>query len=237
MMQITSHRKPEANWLLRALVIPSACLHLLIFLHIAGLYHSDTISCIEFTLKNLSRPETRSIPRPRHRPDPKIRPATVEQLKLHRAVPQNIKPIRVDPADKTAPDTLVEAVSSENPVADLPGLRLGQWQTEPIVAARDFGSAEDYFDLLRLKIEQHKKYPESAQKRHIEGRVTVEFVIEPDGTVSSALIKKRSRSKSLDEAAIQAVREASPLPPPPSYIFSQGQQVRLVLAVVFELTR
>jgi len=236
MMQITSHRKAKPNWLLRGLIIPSVCLHLLIFSHITGLYHSDTISCIELTLKNISKPEARSIPRPRHRPDPKIRPATVEQLKMNRSVQHRIEPIHVEPADKTAPDSLVEALSPENPVSGLPGLQVGQWQAGPVVSAPDFGTAEDYFDMVRLRIEQYKRYPESAQNRHIEGRVTVEFVIEPDGTVSSAHIKKGSRHDSLNEAALRAIKKAAPFPIPPSYIFTQGQPVRLVLAVVFELT-
>jgi len=236
MTHVSSHCKAKPNWLLRGLVIPSVCLHLLIFLHIAGLYHSDAVSCIEMTLKNISKPAARSIPRPRRQPDPKIRPTTVKQLKMHRAVHHRIKPIHIDPADKTAPDTLVEAITNENPVSDLPGLQVGQWQAGPVAVVRDFGTAEDYFDMVRLRIEQHKKYPKSAQNRFVEGRVSVEFVIEPDGTVSTARIKKRSRHHSLNEAAIQAIQNASPFPVPPAYIFTPQQPIRLVLAVVFELT-
>ncbi len=235
-MQIGSHRKTKPNWLLRGLIIPSVCLHLVIFLHIAGLYHSNAFSYIEIAIRDISTPEVRSIPRPRHRPDPQIRPKAVEEIKMNRIAPPAIQPIRLDPADKTAPDSLVEAISPNNPVSNLPGLRIGQWQAEPIAAAGDFGTAEDYFEMVRLKIEQFKKYPVSAQSRHIEGRITVEFAIDSDGTVSSIQIQKSSCHKILDDAAVEAIRKASPFPAPPSTIFTQNQPIRLVLAVVFELT-
>ena len=235
-MQLEPHRKARPNWLLIGLIIPSVCLHLLIFLHIAGLYHSNAVSCIEIAIRNISSPEVRSIPRPRHRPDPQIRPKALEEIKVNRIALPAMQPIRIDPADKTAPDSLVEAISAENPVANLPGLRIGQWRTEPVSADGDFGTAEDYFDMVRLKIEQFKKYPVSAQSRHIEGRITVEFAINPDGAVSSIQIQKSSRHKILDDAAVEAIQKASPFPAPPSCIFTRNQPVRLVLAVVFELT-
>lgn len=234
-MRIETHLKTRPNWLLRGLIIPSVCLHLVIFLHIAGLYHSNAVSYIEIAIRDISAPEVRNIPRPRLRPDPQIRPKAVEEIKLNRIAPPAIQPIRPDPAEKSLPDSLVEAISADNPVSNLPGLQIGQWQAEPI-AGGDFGTAEDYFEMVRLKIEQFKRYPVSAQNRHIEGRITVEFAIDPDGTVSSIEISKSSRHKILDDAAVEAIRKASPFPAPPTYIFTRNQPVRLVLAVVFELT-
>ncbi len=234
-MRIETHRKTRPNWLLIGLIIPSVCIHLVIFLHIAGLYHSNAVSCIEIAIRNISAPEVRNIPRPRHRPNPHIRPKVVEEIKMNRIAPPAIQPIRLDPADKTVPDSLVESISADNPVSNLPGLQIGRWQAEPL-ASGDFGTAEDYFEMVRLKIEQFKKYPVSAQSRHIEGRITVEFAIDPDGTVSSIEIRISSRHKILDDAAVEAIQKASPFPAPPTTIFTQNQPIRLVLAVVFELT-
>jgi protein TonB len=87
--------------------------------------------------------------------------------------------------------------------------------------------------MVRLKIERNKKYPEEARSRQIEGRVTVKFVIMPEGGIRDAAIVKSSSQKALDMAALQAVQNASPFPRPPARFFKGP--VPLTVTVVFEL--
>ncbi len=48
------------------------------------------------------------------------------------------------------------------------------------------------------------KYPEKAQKEKIQGRVTVQFIIEKDGTVTNVKVL-RSVHRLLDKEAIRVV--------------------------------
>jgi len=78
--------KTKPNWLLRGLVGVSLAIHLLILMHVSGIYRSNALSYIEMTLQNVSRPSARSIPRPRHRPK-EIKPEDVKRLKVTRRSP------------------------------------------------------------------------------------------------------------------------------------------------------
>ena len=42
---------------------------------------------------------------------------------------------------------------------------------------------QDYLEMVKVKIEGQKQYPEEARTRHIEGRVSVRFTITPEGHI------------------------------------------------------
>jgi protein TonB len=93
----------------------------------------------------------------------------------------------------------------------------------------------NYLDMVRVKIENHKKYPDAAQQRNIEGQVTVEFTIQLDGRITEPSISKSSGYPSLDLAAIDAVKKASPFSSPPRDYFSDT--IHINLPIRFELIR
>jgi protein TonB len=101
--------------------------------------------------------------------------------------------------------------------------------------AGGFGSKMNYLDMVRVKIENHKKYPDAAQQRNIEGQVTVEFTIQLDGRITEPSISKSSGYPSLDLAAIDAVKKASPFSSPPRDYFSDT--IHINLPIRFELIR
>ncbi|MEW5839278.1 MAG: energy transducer TonB [Pseudomonadota bacterium] len=77
-------------------------------------------------------------------------------------------------------------------------------------------AAEDaYKALLRNRVDAHKQYPRLSRRMGEEGRVVVEFSVSASGEVSGLRIKSGSGSERLDEAALQAVRDAAPFPPFP----------------------
>jgi len=91
--------KKKPNRLLRGLVVVSLAIHLLILVHVSGIYRSKALSYIELTLQNLSKPSTRSIPRPRHRPK-EIKPEDVKRLKITKRRSPPLRPIKVEPVEK-----------------------------------------------------------------------------------------------------------------------------------------
>lgn len=84
------------------------------------------------------------------------------------------------------------------------------------VAAVGNGAAgtgkELYLQRLFTHIEAHKFYPPSARRRHLEGQVRVSFTIDAAGGVSD--LKVAEGHPQLEEAALQTVRSALPLPLP-----------------------
>ena len=87
----------------------------------------------------------------------------------------------------------------------------------------------DYFAKLRAWVEKHKSYPRAARLNHIEGDAMVLFTMNQTGDVLSSHIVKSSGYVTLDEAALGAVRDASPLPPMPDTL----PQKQLVITVPF----
>jgi protein TonB len=61
-----------------------------------------------------------------------------------------------------------------------------------------------------------------------EGRVVVAFVILPDGRVRDIRVVRGSGHALLDRSAVEAVRSASPFPPPPA-------EAEILTPVVFKL--
>jgi protein TonB len=88
--------------------------------------------------------------------------------------------------------------------------------------------------MVRFKIESHKKYPEAARARYIEGRVTLGFVLTAGGRTQAVTVVKSSGHPILDQAAVAAVKDASPFPHPPPGLFKEALQMTIVIA--FELT-
>ena len=208
----------------------SLLIHLVLFLHISRLYSSNAITYIEMTLQNISRPVTRSIPRPRHRPKPPDQPREIKKLRVTQLIPC-LKPIKLEPVEKDLPDSLVEGISMPD-IPDVPSPDISDWS--PDQSAYDYTTADSYLEMVRLKIERHKKYPDSARVRQIEGSVIVRFVILPQGDIKSAEVVKTSGNKALDGAALMAVKDAAPFPKAPAHLFKG--EIPLELTIVFELT-
>jgi len=213
--------KTKPNWLLRGLVGISLGIHLIIFMHIAGVYQSEALTYIELTLKDFSKPPSRNIPRPRFRPKTPKQPKDIKQLNIQKRIIPSLKPMKMATVEKNLPDSLVESVNM------------------PIIPDNpedmsDYVTSNDYFEMVRLRIESHKRYPNAAKRRQIEGRVTVRFVIEPDGHISSLKIVKSTRHRALDQAALNAVKDASPFPRPPKNLFKRS--IPLEITIMFELT-
>lgn len=64
---------------------------------------------------------------------------------------------------------------------------------------------------LLQRIETLKQYPVTARLQRLEGRVVVRIVIQENGDITSATVAKSSGHDLLDQAALETIRQASPL--------------------------
>ncbi|HHS48695.1 MAG TPA: energy transducer TonB [Desulfurella acetivorans] len=72
-----------------------------------------------------------------------------------------------------------------------------------------------YMKLLKNKIQNVWVYPEQARLKNQQGTLLVEFGINKNGSLAYAKVIRSSGYTILDEAAIKAIREASPFNPLP----------------------
>lgn len=74
----------------------------------------------------------------------------------------------------------------------------------------------DYASGVKSAILREKTYPGLAERQGHEGAVKVGFTISADGSLQSVTVKSSSGFDELDEAALDAVRDAAPFDPLPS---------------------
>lgn len=123
-------------------------------------------------------------------------------------------------APATPPDGAIGAGNKAAPVATTTNGSSGIGQigvanpTSVAVAGNgNAGTAKElYLRALFAHIEAHKFYPPSARRRQLEGQVRVSFTIDAGGGVSD--LKVSEGHPQLEEAALQTVRSALPLPLP-----------------------
>ncbi|MBD2770462.1 energy transducer TonB [Hymenobacter sp. BT664] len=103
----------------------------------------------------------------------------------------------------------------------------------PAVVAPDrptqpVGGTQAFFDW----IEKNQQYPALARQRKIQGKVLVEFVVQPNGSLTDARVVKKMGS-GLDEEALRLIRTA-PKWEPATF---QGKPIKqkMMLPVLFQL--
>lgn len=153
---------------------------------------------------------------------PSIAPAVVQ---AQAAPAQAAGPIVANPAP---PAPVVSAPSVSVPVAGPPA------PTPPPAAAKTGRShSVAYSALVRRHLESFKAYPRSAKRRREEGTATLTFVIDRQGRVLTARLAKSSGHEALDQAALEMVQAADPLPVPPPDI--AGERIEMTVPAEFFL--
>jgi len=216
-------QRPKPNWLFRLMIVVSVLIHVGLFLHVSGIYKSMSLTVIEMTMDEEFKPVTRSIPRPRIRPKaPETNDVALPQM----SIPQ----FNMQPEDASASREIMETVSVPPAHAEKVEGLSGLYASD----SKGLFSKNDYYDMVRMKIEASKIYPESARSRMVEGKVTVKFAVTLDGQVSSVSVSTSSGNRLLDQAAVKAVSDASPFSRPPGSLFNKP--LRMEITITFELT-
>jgi protein TonB len=86
------------------------------------------------------------------------------------------------------------------------------------------------------RLGRFKKYPPAARSRGTEGQVLIAFTVDSQGRVLDANVASSSGSSLLDRAALKAIKDAQPLPPPPMDKLHNGT-INLRAPFVFNLTK
>ena len=203
-MASTGYFGKGPNQLLRGLIIVSLFIHTIIFMHISGLYSPKVLQYIELSLKQEKKSLSRGIPRP---------------PMLARAE-----------SKKNSNETAVRMDSIQLP--DLDQVSFGQGDTQLSSSLMEgiggMSNKDDYYEMIRLKIDQKKKWIKETDGTFKEGVVTLGFVIDLEGNIRGLKIVKPSPYRSLNEAALQAVRDSIPFLKPPHNLFKSE--------IPFELT-
>jgi protein TonB len=95
------------------------------------------------------------------------------------------------------------------------------------------GPGDDYLDRLRRWLNKYKHFPEEAQKQKQHGQLVISFTILRDGTVRDPHVERSSGFPLLDAAALQMLRDASPVPALPETY--RAPQVAVDLPVEFTI--
>jgi protein TonB len=99
----------------------------------------------------------------------------------------------------------------------------------PGASARNPDAVPSWKSQLVARLERYKRYPPQAQSRGEQGVAQLAFSIDRGGGVHHARILRSSGSNLLDEATLDLVERAAPLPPPPPEI--SGAQIAIVVPI------
>ena len=90
---------------------------------------------------------------------------------------------------------------------------------------------------LMLFIQENMRYPKSAAKKSIEGRVICQFTIKKDGSIDhKSIIVIRGLHKSLDKEAVRIIKKMPKWKPGKNYE-GQVQDCKYTIPVTFKLPK
>jgi periplasmic protein TonB len=95
------------------------------------------------------------------------------------------------------------------------------------------GNAKVYFREIMAWLAQHKTYPVELKKAKQEGVVVLKFTINKRGDLLQSTVEKSSGVPAIDQAALNMLRSASPLPGLPRFI--DKDQITLVIPIEYSL--
>ena len=87
--------------------------------------------------------------------------------------------------------------------------------------------------ILEAHLQKFQKYPRAAQRRNVEGTAWIRFRMDRQGKVLSSTIERTSEHEVLDEAALDMIERAQPLPPLPDDV--PGESIELIIPAVFNI--
>jgi len=138
-----------------------------------------------------------------------------------------------DAGETEANQVINEVAGSDN--AGEPEAQVGEADGEQSAFSEDDikKALDDYRKALYTLIERNKVYPPIARRLGHQGKVRISFVVLIDGSLGQVKVELSSGYVELDEAAVRAVKDASPFPPLPEEI--QADAKSFVVTISFEL--
>jgi len=88
----------------------------------------------------------------------------------------------------------------------------------------------DFYRKVGKQIAFAKIYPDFARKMGYQGKILVAFRIGKDGKILNLSVSQSSGYKILDEAALEAVKEAGPYPPIPNELNTRFLKLKIPIS-------
>jgi len=140
-----------------------------------------------------------------------------------------VVPARIEPPKSFSPSIIGKIESTYVPQANL---NLDSVALRTVDLSDVPQSLSDFLGAIRDRIQRAQRYPRSVRGNVAEGTTKVRFTIRRDGSLIEVEVVASSGSKSLDDAALAALREAAPFPPfPPK---QNGEFLHLELPIAFQ---
>jgi protein TonB len=172
-------------------------------------------------------------------PPPPPRKPTPPQPTAVAAAPPPPLPAKPTPQPAPSPAPLPQVAMSPvpQPMPGTPGTGTGRGGPGGVgqgeagaghgIIGNGSGPGDDYLDRVRRWINKYKKYPDAAIKQKQQGGPLLTIRLRRDGTVLDVEIDKSSGFPLLDQAALAAVRAASPVPPFPDNYTNEEAEIGL----------
>ena len=128
-----------------------------------------------------------------------------------------------------SPDASIQAMSDSRSSA---AVRATGKRQRPTLGGR-VGNPQDYFSLLIAWLNQHKDYPPAVKEKQQQGTVVLAFSIDRSGTVLTSRVQESSGYPLLDQAALDMLARANPLPAMPDSM--PRQRLRLAVPIEYSL--
>ena len=229
----------KPNLLLWGLIIISVGVHLILLMHIAGVYRPGTPVYIELDLRTISTQTQRNIPRPQAVPDSKIVPEKFNPLRIPEEKLFRNEVTAIPPLESLLPQKGPEALRLPE-IPQIKSIDIATWEGEVDKPAHEgeLFKTEEKIQLeaaYKTQVRQmvlHKAeglYRKKARKRQLQGRTVVLVVIGDSGDIVTARVAESSNYRMLDQIALKAVENASPFPKPP------GGSITLNIPINFKL--
>jgi len=107
-------------------------------------------------------------------------------------------------------------------------------KAEPIQAKPSLNdSLQKYTQTVRRKIESQKRYPLTARKAMIEGRVGIKMTILNDGQLDTVEIIESSGYEILDKSALESIHSSAPFTPLPRDI--ERKRIQMIIYLIFKM--
>lgn len=154
---------------------------------------------------------------PAEKPEEIVKPE-VEKKPEAKKEPEKEKPQKKKPVRKQAGDAGKQTETVNKGQADgAANATTTNAQGKKGAVSRQSGNANfsNYSGKVRAKLARAKRYPSSGRREKAQGIVVVQFVVSGNGSASGVSIVRSSGFSVLDNAAIEAVRRASPFPDTP----------------------
>jgi protein TonB len=153
-------------------------------------------------------------------PEPAIEPMPVPMVQL--------------PPPSVAAREVREMVKITDPGPAVPETTAPKSVAAPAINRLSNDARPNWEGTILAHLERFRRYPARARAARQQGTITVRFRMNKAGMVLSSAIVKRSGYYDLDQAALDTLKRAQPLPAIPA---DMGDEVELTIPVEFQLRR